>query len=776
MTRATLDLTGLWRCQPDVCQEGERERYYAADCDVRLWREVSMPAGFDRIAPGMESYEGVCWYRRSFEVPESWRDKLVVVRFEGVNYHARAWVNGEPAGEHADGFLRFDLPIGGLLRYGAENVLAVRVDNERRQGEVPGMERGWRTYGGILREVLLIATDRLRIEEPRIVGEPAEQGGKLSLQVRLVNGRDEEAEAELAVVIADSDGHGLARHSCGAAALSAGAHAVVQAELRVDGIRPWSPDDPALYTARLTLRAGGEVVDELDVRFGSRRIEATDEGLLLNGEPIFLTGFNRHEDSPRTGMCTDLETARRDLEEMKDAGCNFVRLCHYPHHPKEPDLCDELGLLAMAEIPVYWWKGLEEGEENCALKLQAARRQLTKMIRRDWNHPSLIFWSVSNETREDLPEVAEGNAELVRLAKELDPTRLAVHVSSHWGEHPHFECDDVVCVNAYPSWPTWGSSGEGRRPAREESTRFWTDSLARLRKRYPAKPILVTEFGYPCLEDVFGTAMGEDAQAEAIEAEFAGMTAPYVCGATIWCWADHPWPEEAFIRYVTTSPFGVLTRRRRKLKGFWTVRGLFRARQRIVSAVHVEHQAPEAGWLVEMIRPNLDDIPQVAFPPGFGIRPMRPGEAAVWTDIHRDAEPYITITDGLFHDQFGTDLPATHRRCFFIVDGRGVAVGTISAWYSRDFKGRDHGRIHWVATRRAYQRRGLGRAGLSYGLNRLAEWHERAYLTTQTQRLPAIKMYLDFGFLPDLEQPNAGVAWRSVREALKHPALEELDL
>jgi GNAT superfamily N-acetyltransferase len=103
-----------------------------------------------------------------------------------------------------------------------------------------------------------------------------------------------------------------------------------------------------------------------------------------------------------------------------------------------------------------------------------------------------------------------------------------------------------------------------------------------------------------------------------------------------------------------------------------------------------------------------------------------------------------------------------------------VAVATISAWYDRHFKGEEWGRVHWVATRRAYQRRGLMRAGLSHTLRTLAQWHERAMLTTQTARLPAIKLYLDFGFVPDLSTDQDCAAWRSVRENLKHPALERL--
>ena len=177
-----------------------------------------------------------------------------------------------------------------------------------------------------------------------------------------------------------------------------------------------------------------------------------------------------------------------------------------------------------------------------------------------------------------------------------------------------------------------------------------------------------------------------------------------------------------------------------------------------------------------MIRPHMEDIPEAPFPEGYSIRPMRSGEIGLWTDIQLDAEPYVRITPGTFLREFGSDLPAITRRCFFVTDEKGVAVGVISAWYSRDFKGGDHGRIHWVAVRPSYQGRGLGKAALSYALKRLAEWHERSFLDTSTARIRAIKLYLDFGFVPDLDLPGACDAWREVRSALSHPVLEELDL
>ena len=177
---------------------------------------------------------------------------------------------------------------------------------------------------------------------------------------------------------------------------------------------------------------------------------------------------------------------------------------------------------------------------------------------------------------------------------------------------------------------------------------------------------------------------------------------------------------------------------------------------------------------VRMIRAHMNDIPQFGFAEGFGIRPMTIGEGHIWTDIVRDAEEYQEIRDEQFMETFGADPEAIPKRCFFIINDAGEAVGTISAWYSTDFKGQDYGLIHWVAIRPAYQGKGLGKAALTYAMNCLAQWHERCWLNTDTQRIPAVTMYLNFGFEPDLDPPGAVEAWRSVRETIHHPTLERL--
>ena len=175
---------------------------------------------------------------------------------------------------------------------------------------------------------------------------------------------------------------------------------------------------------------------------------------------------------------------------------------------------------------------------------------------------------------------------------------------------------------------------------------------------------------------------------------------------------------------------------------------------------------------VHMIRPHLEGVPQVAFPAGFGVRPMRMEEAGVWTEVQRDAERLQVIADDLFARQFGDDPPGIAQRCFLVTAPDGSAVGTISAWYGGTGYGPDWGRIHWVAIRPAYQKRGLGRAALTAAMNRLAALgHERAWLATSTARLPALKLYLDFGFAPVTNGPEAARAWRLVKAHLDHPAL-----
>ncbi|MCZ6679481.1 MAG: GNAT family N-acetyltransferase [Candidatus Poribacteria bacterium] len=175
---------------------------------------------------------------------------------------------------------------------------------------------------------------------------------------------------------------------------------------------------------------------------------------------------------------------------------------------------------------------------------------------------------------------------------------------------------------------------------------------------------------------------------------------------------------------------------------------------------------------VRMIREHMNDIPEIPFPAGFGIRNYRPGEGHIWTRIQRRAEPFFEIEDGLFNREFCRDFQAMEDRSFFVVTDDGEAVGTITAWWQPNWRGGEWGQIHWVAIHPDYQGRGLSKPAMTVAMKRLKQSHERCFLGTSTGRIAAIKVYLDFGFCPDLESENSQEAWTAVASVLDRPILK----
>lgn len=178
---------------------------------------------------------------------------------------------------------------------------------------------------------------------------------------------------------------------------------------------------------------------------------------------------------------------------------------------------------------------------------------------------------------------------------------------------------------------------------------------------------------------------------------------------------------------------------------------------------------------VSMVRPDMANIPQHALPAGFSFRFYRPGDADTWVRIWQEAESILRlhpIDRPLFDKEFGTDLPAMEKRCLFVVAPDGREVGTTTAWYDNEYAGKSWGRIHWVAISSDYQGKGLAKPMMTEAMNLMKRLgHGRAVLGTQTPRLAAIKLYLDFGFTPDMTTPDAARAWKLVQDVLHHPAL-----
>jgi len=569
-----LSLEGTWAAIADADESGEAKAYQTAclapaELESNGWVPVEVPCNFDAIGPSMKKYQGTCWFRRSFCVDESWRGRRVVLRFEGVNNQAKVWINGRLVGETRDPFLPNELPVGHVLNYGEENTIALAVNNEHPHSGMPSFF-GWRSEGGILREVALLATDHLYIENVKIDADPS---GALSVRTTVDNQRTAGASARVKVVVSDAGGKVVCEMG-GPIAAGAGQQETLTLEGTVAGARTWSPESPHLHTASIELVEDGPPVAVTRVRFGFRKIQTQGTRVLLNGRRIYMFGFNRHEDSPKTGMAWDPETTASDLRDMKRMGANFVRLAHYPHSPRELDLCDELGLLVMCEIPYYMCNLDRRGREHRAterrLVERSARRQMTKMVRRDWNHPSVVFWSTGNENNEADPEVREIHAELARLTKDLDPTRLVTHVSiqGNWN-NPNFTShdeDDVIGANAYGYMNYGEKAGE----------RFFEPAFQFVHERYPDKPLFITEYGHWEIKRDPVPGWGAR-QAAAIEYDVRYMQKPYICGSLIWVYADHGWPPgDPFIAGVDgVSPYGLYSRDRKRAAGVDAAEAVF---------------------------------------------------------------------------------------------------------------------------------------------------------------------------------------------------------
>lgn len=591
--REHLDIAGLWQAALDPNDNGETDAYYDKTVKMENAKEVTVPCSFNDIAPELERYEGPGWFRRSFTVHESWKGRRIVVKFEGVNSFAKVWINGQSLGENEDSFLPFEFEIQDVVNFGTKNFIAVRADTTTRTDTVPEGRIGWYQYGGIVRDVGLEATDFFRIARLHVLGEPAEKGGKFTVKTTLTNNKKHKASGKIAVRILTADNQLQAVCPDTNIEIEPGGSRELEVCGFIKNAALWSPEKPALYTARVLLLSEGEVIDSRNERFGFRKIEAKDAALYLNGKPILLTGFNRHEDSPKTDMSPDHELTRKDLMMMKNEfGCNFIRLCHYPHHPKTLEMCDEIGMLAMCELPLYMWRGFMESGEDFYKVLEAANRQLTKLIDRDYNHPCVIMWSVSNETWPQYPEVVGTNVKLVAFAKRLDPSRLAMHVSDHWRDdlsddrsrQDHFGEDDVICINGYPHrifrkdgkiLSSWFDDIKRSELDPNLIAKFWRDGLTMLHKEYPDKPILVSEYGWR-------SDKGQHQQVSFIEGATSGMKLPWLCGVTIWCWADHPWPRSI----ESVSPYGIYTRDRRPKLAVEATKKAFADLRRYFAAEH----------------------------------------------------------------------------------------------------------------------------------------------------------------------------------------------
>ena len=354
-----------------------------------------------------KQYEFISIYRRHFRLPAEMRDQRVFVDFEGAMTASTVTFNGHKFAEYKGGYTPFSFELTPHMKWDGDNVIAVELDSTERPDIPPfGALIDYLTFGGIYREVSLRVVPSVYIENvfamPVDVMSP---NRSVKVQVHMGSGTSviTGAMPELTAELRDGD-----RVISTSPAQRVGpTNTITLANL--GDIQLWNLDKPKLYDVVVRCSYG----DEYRARIGFREAKFTAQGFHLNGEHIKLMGLDRHQTFPYTGGAMPARAQRRDVQILKSIHTNVVRTSHYPQSRHFLDACDELGLLVLEEIP--GWQHIGENPWQ-----DLAVRNVGEMIRRDWNHPSIITWLVRiNESRDDHDFYVRTN----KLAHELDPSR-----------------------------------------------------------------------------------------------------------------------------------------------------------------------------------------------------------------------------------------------------------------------------------------------------------------------------------------------------------------
>jgi len=551
--RVLMNLDGIWGFHID---------------DNLEVRQVTVPSCFNTANSSLRDYQGTVWYERDFVMPAFDRGSLICLTFLGSFYRSEVWLDNQPIGTHEGGYLPFHFDITENVAPGKVHHLKVSVDNRIDGSSLPpylfqGHNLGWHPFGGLHRSV------RIEICPPQYCFklradaklDPAE--GILQVSALFHCYKEDTPPLQTATLsLLTDDGRPLSETDVPLRWDSDGQYGAVAHTFMVPSPVKWQPTTPYLY--RLVIQTRYE---RCETTFGFRSIQAKGGKLLLNSKPLILKGICRHMEDREMGLAQPQDSVNQDLVFIQTLNANFVRLAHYPHSTETLDMCDQLGLCAWVEIPLYQaglgiirylfdktkrdtgktLRGLPgvlrstNALENPIL-LGKARDELLKMIERDSNHPSVLFWGLGNECWTMHPSGARALAWLREQAEVLDKSRLisyaafALPVLSPFFERA-FSVVDVVAVNEYFGW-YYG--------------KVWQTGafLTALAQKYPHKPLMVTETGADAVrgchtdENPPPRGYSEEYQAWLLNEQWQQMrTVATFSGLSIWVLKDFLCPE-----------------------------------------------------------------------------------------------------------------------------------------------------------------------------------------------------------------------------------------
>ena len=496
MSRQAVSLDGMWKFKIDWDGAGREETWQDGLSDFDM---IPVPASFQDFYTDKEIREfvGDVWYETEVMVPGAYKGKRIFLRFGCATHFADVYVNGQFAGRHEGGFLPFSIEITGMVEFDRKNRISVAVNNELSTENLPcgatvtlknGRKKAapyfdFYNYSGLHRSVKLVICPEEYIFDYSTAYELENGDAKVHYQVETAG--DGSVEVELL----DEEG------AC--AAKAQGNEGV----LAVKNARLWQVRDAYLYTIRIRLYRDGELADEYEDQIGIRTVEIRGTKFLVNGSPVYLKGFGRHEDSDIAGRGFNICMMKRDFELMKWIGANSFRTSHYPYDEEVYRMADREGFLILDEVAAVGlfkstknFVDVTNGKVTCFFSmdtipglLKRHLRDIEELIARDKNHPSVVAWSLLNE-----PETTTDDS-VPYFKQVLDPQKRPRTFAEIKNSGPYIckchQFSDFICLNRYYGWYIKG--GYEISDAFED----FREEMRQWKEVEPDKPFMFTEYG-----------------------------------------------------------------------------------------------------------------------------------------------------------------------------------------------------------------------------------------------------------------------------------------
>ena len=443
---------------------GDGVSFAQASFDDSGWRKLNLPhdfgveAAFDKALPGGTGklpWFGVAWYRKHLDIPAADAGRQIYLDVDGAMAYAEVWLNGKFVGGWPYGYSSWRVDLTPFVKCGGENVVAIRLDN-------PPNSSRWYPGGGIYRNVWLVKTAPVHVAHwGTYVTTPVI--GPAAATVKIQASVENDADAESAVTVkheifelgADGGkGPSIASISIDGIKIAARQSQSSTGQIVLNNPKLWSLEKPQRYVVVTSVSQDGNVVDTYETPFGIRTIEFTGTtGFLLNGQRVPLNGVCNHSDLGPLGSVINVRGLERQIEILKEFGCNAIRTSHNPPSPELLDLCDKMGMLVMDESFDCWERGKTKNDYHLLFD-DWHEKDWRAELRRDRNHPSIILWSIGNEVGEqNTPSKFWIPVELTRIAHEEDPTRPTTSANSDVkaGYNGFQNTEDVFGYNYKPT-------------------------------------------------------------------------------------------------------------------------------------------------------------------------------------------------------------------------------------------------------------------------------------------------------------------------------------